>query len=375
MSQGKTPIFYFLRIVKRNKPVHPKRYLRLIAFYSKILPSGFLGFLENIFYRKKLKKFKPEHPPLYILGHWRSGTSFLQSLLGESPQFVYHTKFQTFFPESFLLTEKTIKQAATAVLEYVGLTRSWDRGIAHNFSSLDTSSEIEISMMNQAKPYSFHWGQVFPKFWKYYFNRYLFWDDISESEIKNWKENVKYLNKKVNFLHPNCQVLVKNPGDTARVKAILDIYPDARFIFVHRNPYEVFYSSVKLWNKILSNLSLQEITLDEIKNAILYIYKRVHEKYFDSKKRIPADNLVEIAYEDLRKKPLKVMKHVYNELGIMGFDSAKPAFEKYVNAMKHKPTEYAFVNEDIDRINKEWAFIFKQLGYPMHDTGKNRMAV
>ena len=375
MIKRKSPIFKFISIHRKNSPVSSNKYLRLLAFYSKILPTGFLGNLENLFYKRKLRRYSPKHPPVYILGHWRSGTSFLQSLLGAAPQFVYHTKFQTFFPESFLITEKTIKQPATAILQSVGLIDSWDNGIAHNFSSLDTSSEIEISMMNQAKPYSFHWGQVFPKSWRYYFDKYLFWDGMNQNEILRWKKNVHHLNKKVNFLNPECRLLVKNPGDTARVKQILDIYPDAKFVYVHRNPYDVFYSSIKLWKKILANLSLQEIGLDEIKDAIIHIYKRVHEKYFLYKDLIPKGNLVEIAYDDLKNDPLKTIQNVFKELNLQNFEDAKSMMKQYLNENAHSPSEYTYYSEDIERINNEWHFVFDHLNYSMYTPQKNRKVV
>jgi hypothetical protein len=373
MLKIRTPFFQFINIVIRNKSIGKGRYLRLLAFLSKMIPAGILGFIENRFYKRKLNRYQPKHPPLYILGHWRSGTSFLQSLLGEAPHFVYHTKFQTFFPESFLITEKTIKQPATSLLQSFGLIDSWHNGIAHNFSSLDTSSEIEISMMTEGKPFSFHWGQVFPKSWKYYFDKYLFWDNIEEPEEISWKNHVKYLNKKVNFVNPKKQLIVKNPGDTPRVKPILDIYPDAKFIFVHRNPYEVFYSSVKLWKKILNNLSLQEISIDEIKDAIIYTYKRVHSIYLEQRELIPEDNLVEIAYEDLRDEPMKTVQKIYKGLGFKKFSEAEQAFKNYLNDITHTPSDYTYETEDIERINQEWDFIFYALNYSIIDTKKKRM--
>ena len=361
MPNKKSPFLRFSEIVSKNSPVSRKRYNRLFAFYFKMLPTRFLSFIENIFYKKKLKGYEPKKPPIYVLGHWRSGTSFLQSLLGASPQFVFHTKFQTFFPESFLVTEKTIKQPATSILQQVGLI---------------DSSEIEISMLNQAKPYSFHWGQVFPKSWKHYFDKYLFWDTISDEEAEQWNRNVKYLNKKVNFVNPDKQLLVKNPGDTARAKAILNLYPDVKFVFVHRNPYDVYYSSVKLWKKILNNLSLQEITLEEIKEAIIYTYKRVHEKYINDKALIPEGNLVEISYEELKDNPLQTMKVIYEELGLKDFEKDKPSLHKYLEGISHTPTDYKYKTKDLERIHDQWEFMFKHFNYPMlHLKGNSQRLV
>lgn len=373
MLENRSPFVEFTKIVNKNGPVSMKRFPRLLAFYAKILPTRFLGFIEDSIYKRKLKRYHPKHPPVYILGHWRSGTSFLQSLLGAAPQFVYHTKFQTFFPESFLVTEKAVKQPATYILQNLGLIDSWHNGIAHNFSSLDTSSEIEVSMMNQAKAYSFHWGQIFPKSWNYYFDKYLFWDGIGNEEAKRWKSNVKHLNKKVNYLHPDCQLIVKNPGDTARMKQIHEIYPNAKFVFIHRNPYDVYYSTIKLWKKILGVLSLQEIDMEEIKTAVLYTYKRMHSNYIEHKKHVPKENIVEIPYGDLKNNALKTLQTIYSALDFEGYDEAKRSFRFYLNNISYKPSEYEYLPSDIERINEDWAFVFEHFNYPMWDVNGERM--
>src|SRR4051794_3899053 len=47
-------------------------------------------------------------PPVFILGHWRQGTTHLHNLLALDPQFAYPTLFQTLYPRSFLTTEAFI---------------------------------------------------------------------------------------------------------------------------------------------------------------------------------------------------------------------------------------------------------------------------
>ena len=48
-------------------------------------------------------------PPVFILGHWRQGTTHLHNLLSLDPQFAYPTLFQTLYPRSFLTTEALIR--------------------------------------------------------------------------------------------------------------------------------------------------------------------------------------------------------------------------------------------------------------------------
>ncbi len=42
------------------------------------------------------------------------------------------------------------------------------------------------------------------------------------------------------------RLVIKSPVHTARVALLLKLFPDAQFIYIHRNPYEVFQSCVNM---------------------------------------------------------------------------------------------------------------------------------
>ena len=44
----------------------------------------------------------------------------------------------------------------------------------------------------------------------------------------------------------NSRLLIKSPVHTGRVKLLLDLFPNAQFIYIHRNPYQVFKSAVHM---------------------------------------------------------------------------------------------------------------------------------
>ena len=287
----------------------------------------------------------------------------MQSLIGAAPGYVYYNKFQTIFPDSFLLTRHSLKPFINYLFTRSPIARSWKNGLSHNFDSLDTASEIEVAMINQMNPYSFHWGQVFPQSWKYYFDRYLFMDGISQQEYKAWQRSVQLLNKKVNFTAPNDRLVVKNPGDTARLSHLRKLYPDAKFIFIHRNPYDVFYSNIKLWKRILSNLAVQETDEAQIKHSIRYIYRRMHEQYFADRAGVPESQLVEIAYEDFRKAPVDTLGQAFDQLGLAGFQANRHYYEAYAGSGGFQPSQYDYKVEELSLLDDEWGAIMDTLGY------------
>ena len=367
----KTPFARFHQLVQQHAGQGIDNRKRLYSIYLKMLPAGLMGRLEDWRYRRRVRKMRLHQPPLYLLGHWRSGTSFLQFLLGRDPNIVFHSKFQTFFPKSFLLTEETVKPIAKTFLNGFAGISAWRNGISLDMG-LDTPSEIEVSLMNEGSPVSFHWGHVFPRSWQYYFDRFLFQDDLTRREIRQWERDVHRLNRKVQLKHPHSRVMIKNPGDTARIDRILALYPDARFVFLHRNPYDVFYSNIKLWENLLKNLSLQYMPKEELKRAILYTYRRMHQAYLEQRSLIPSDNLVEISHRELSADPVGTSRTIYKSLGLDGWAEARSAIEAYAKNRRHnyQSANYQYAPEDIKAIEEEWGFMFEAFGYPMQEDKK-----
>lgn len=364
MDSTATPFTTFCQIVKANEDQGIDHQQRLWAIYLKMLPTGLMSTLEDWRYRRRVRSFSLTRPPLYILGHWRSGTTFLQFLLGHDPGLVYHSKFQTFFPRSFLLTEETVKPLAKTFINAFSPVNAWRKGISLDMG-LDTPSEIEVSLMNEASPVSFHWGHIFPRSWKYYFDRYLFQDDLTPREYLLWKRSVRRLNRKVQFKHPRKRVMVKNPGDTARIKAILELYPKAKFVFIHRHPYDVYYSNTKLWQNILQNISLQDMPDHELPEAIRYTYRRMHQAYLQQRPLIPRENLIEISHRDLSTDPVGTAAAIYDQLSLSGFEQARPHLEAFAKKRQgpYQPPSYDYDPEEITTLNEEWGFAFDAFGY------------
>jgi len=162
--------------------------------------------------------------------------------------------------------------------------------------------------------------------------------------------------------------MVKNPGDTARVNRILALYPDARFVFLHRNPYDVFYSNIKLWQNLLKNLSLQRMPKGELKQAILYTYRRMHKAYLEQRRLIPSGNLIEVSHGDLSADPVGTARSIYGSLGLDGWPQARICIEAFAKKRQqsYQRAGYRYHYEDIEAIEREWGFMFDAFGYPLH---------
>ena len=74
-------------------------------------------------------------------------------------------------------------------------------------------------------------------------------------------------------------LFLKNPHNTSRVKELLELYPKAKFIFIHRNPYDVYHSTLHLFRKMVSSQFLQDFSEEQISERVLYAYWTTLQKY------------------------------------------------------------------------------------------------
>ena len=85
------------------------------------------------------------------------------------------------------------------------------------------------------------------------------------------------------------------------------MFPNAKFIYLMRNPYTVFESTRSFFTNTIIPLQLQKISPEELEKNILEVYTRLYRKYEEDKKLIPAGNLIEIKFEDFEADALAIL--------------------------------------------------------------------
>ncbi len=308
--------------------------------------------------RKMNSKIKKAHvsSPVFIIGHFRSGTTFLHYLLGHDPHFAYVSTFETMTPGMIIANEELFRNI---VKNHLPAKRPMDDLEMH--ANLPYEEEYAIANLS---PYSFYLAWYFPRRWKTYFDKYVLFKQASVEEINVWKKVYSYFLQKISYKNKEKQILLKSLVNTARIKYILDLYPDAKFIHIYRNPYHVYMSTWKLYQKILPLFSFQQIKSEQLDENILYSYQQLFKKYFLEKKLIPNGNLIEFRYEDFIKDPLFFLKQSYGQLHLSGFDSAKPLFKDYIEKHKnYKASSYDISLKTKKKIFDRWGFVFDAFGY------------
>lgn len=345
------------RKLKRENTID-KKYrpmTRRIAFMSYL--SRPLQLLQNNLFRRSLKRINFEdNPPLFVIGHWRTGTTFMHNLLHLDKRFGYLSNYQAFIFTVALLSPK--------------LMRILSKPLFPDERSQDNIKVGPLYPAEEEQPFSMISTRTgmqtffFPKN-RMYFDKYNVFKGISIREKRLWRRDYIYLLRNISLYNGKKPLLLKNPHNTGRVKELLELFPHAKFIFLHRDPYTVFLSTLHMYDKVVRTQFFNEVTDKEIEDLVMYISRETLQKYLDDRHLIPEGNLIEIAYKDLSENPYETVKKIYDTLSLPDFKEVEPAIKKHLEEVKnYKKNVFKELSpEQKKRVRKELDFYFREFGY------------
>ncbi|MEL7351752.1 MAG: sulfotransferase [Cyanobacteria bacterium J06560_5] len=298
----------------------------------------------------------PENGPIFIVGHWRSGTTFLYNVLSRAPQFTYVSPLATGLPWNFLTLGSWLQPLLNKALPK---SRFIDRVPV----SPDSPQEDEIALASM-QSLSFYHGLYFPKHFTSHFNAGIFLEGCSRREIRHWEKTVAHFYKKLQLQHPSRQLLVKNPVYTARIAQLRRLWPNAKFIHIYRNPYTVFQSTENFYHKLFPEMALQPFDQVPIRDTILSSYPKMMEALYRDTKTLPRENFIELQFERFEANPMAELQRIYSQLGLDGWAMAKPLFEQYLADQKHyQKNQYDFSAHSIEQVSNHWWPFIARWGY------------
>jgi len=354
-----TRISNLWRMFSANKTDKSKRLLKFRIYFFSILSTP-LQWLQRIVFSFKLRNVDlSKTSPVFILGHWRSGTTHIHYTLAKDKQFVYLNNLQSFF---FNISMSKMKWFNRLLAPLVPSTRPMDN-MEMALTKPQEEEQVLSNISDTAGVNSFY----FPKNRSYFYKFNLF-KGISDKEYARWKKDYSYVLKLIYKLNGEGRLLLKNPNNTARIKQLLELFPNAKFLYIHRNPFQVYLSTKHLHRTVLRTQHLQEITEEEEDNMILENYRLINKGYLETKALLPKDALVEIAYEDVgTEKEFEVFKNIYETLSLGDWNVMGPKVKEYMLSKKgYKKNRFVPIDPVmVKRIQDEWRFMFEEYGYDL----------
>jgi len=356
----------WLRLLATNRfAVSPPFWLRACSIGYCSLVNSVFAIFERLRYGSRLANVKVESP-VFILGHWRQGTTHLHNLLATDDQFYGPTLYQVCYPHTFLTTEST--WVSKAIANHLPATRPMDNmalGVEVPFED-----EYAICASGRYSPYlSF----AFPRRRTHY-DRYLTLHEVSKGEIEAWKQQLGRFLRKVIFKSGR-KLILKSPTHTGRVKTLLGMFPNAKFIHIHRNPFDVFLSTRHQVNVALDWYELQAGNREWVDDWIIDRFRRIYDSFFDERGLIPEGNYCEVEFEQLEREPIAEVRRIYTTLGFPDSDAAADKLRAYVDSLEgyRKNSFPPLSNALRERIIREWGFAFSDWGYAIASETKGEI--
>ena len=310
--------------------------------------------LSNARFRRRLQSPPSTPPPLFIIGHWRSGTTLLHELLMLDDRFCCPNTYQCFAPGHFLLTESFMTAA-------IGWMIPSKRPMDDVAAGWDRPQEDEFALMNMGAPSPYR-RMAFP----------VTSPDVpvaldvtglAPADLVRWQGTLRRFLGMLAVADPRRPVL-KSPPHTARVGVLAGMFPEARFLHVVRDPFVVFSSTMRLWRSLHDVRGLQVDPGDRLERYVFAAFEEMYAAFDRDRATIPEGRLHEIRYEDLVADPVGRLAEAYERLGLEDFARVRGPLEDHARSMKrYRTNTYSHDPRIVAEVARRWRPFIDRYGY------------
>jgi hypothetical protein len=347
----------WLKLLRANRfSVDSAYLLRAIAISFAAANNSVFHWYEKIRYGRRCKDVLVP-PPLFVLGHWRSGTTHLHYLLARDDRFACPNFYQVIFPHTFLSTEQRFSGLTAFLLPE---RRAYDN--VRLDLKVPCEDEFAMCVWGFTSPYL---TGVFPRRAAHY-DQFLTFRNAPPQAVEEWKSSLGLFLKKLMLRHGK-PLILKSPTHTGRIKLLLDMFPDARFVHIHRDPYTVFQSMLHTYRTGLPFGRLQRTNEVDWTQRAIRQYKELYAAFFEERCLIAAGHFHELGFEALEKDPVGEMRKLYEALGLPKFAKVEQTLRTYVDSLSgYRKNIFPELAPDVrHRIASEWRKCFEEWGYPV----------
>jgi omega-hydroxy-beta-dihydromenaquinone-9 sulfotransferase len=318
--------------------------------------NSLLAKMQSVAHAEALEKTKVS-PPIFLLGFWRSGTTFLHELFCCDTRFGFPSTYACMNSAHFLLTEQGFhkrrgKQEAYRPMD--NMQYSW---------TSPQEDEFALLCMGAPSPYE---ALLVPSLMS---DPQMLLDlrHRSAEEQDRWKRTIQLFLRELTVQQSKPMVL-KSPTHGFRFPLLPSIFPESQFVIIERNPYEVFASNLKLWKTLLEMYSLESASSEQIEKFVLAAYLIHEEAITEGTHQISSEKVARVRYEDLVDDPLREMKRIYSELKLPGYEDARPSIESYIASVAgHQRNRLVLSPAQKNSVDEMWGALIRDKGYGWPD--------
>ena len=286
-----------------------------------------IAWLQLILFGRRLRRLTLPRDPVVVIGHWRSGTTFLHQLLACDPSAATARNRLTMAPQVALLLKPWIRWFLPSLMTSI-------RPIDNVPWGADDPQEDEVGLARLTIETNMA-GLAFPRLYRRCFRDFVlnqsaeFEQHLLDFARLTWFEDGA----------GKGHLLIKNSAHSARIPLLLRLFPGVRFIVLKRKPRDSIRSLVQVKQNLAALVGLQNLP-DEVTQVkeTFYSYMELMQAFEASRHLIPNGQLAELTYEDLCDSPLESLERIYEELGLTSWEAAcHPIAQRIQQAGSYQP--------------------------------------
>ncbi|MCC6580397.1 MAG: sulfotransferase [Phycisphaeraceae bacterium] len=290
--------------------------------------------------------------PLLILGHWRTGTTLLHDLLAADDRMVAPTTLQCFAPEHWMIARWT-----RLIFNWAMPTR---RPMDDMTFSLDRPQEDEFALLLMGHPspyqaiaFDHRGGSDCPDM-----------NELSENQRQQWTDAWLGFLRSLLLLHPGARLALKSPTHTTRLPLIHAIFPEARYVYLVRDPRKAIPSTIHLWKTLSLWWGMTRQDHEGLTDHVIRTFRRMDDIFERDRHLLDPTQVTVMRYEDLIASPMPAMERLYRELNLGDLLPAKSAMTSLLERNRdHRPNRWSPPTELLSRIESELGAYMSRYGY------------
>jgi hypothetical protein len=273
-------------------------------------------FERSLSLQRSLPQAPPlEHDPIFVLGLWRSGTTYLHEMLGACPGLLHPATWQCMNAANFRLRQKPV---ATASVQ-----RPMDGFTIDAFSP----QEDEFALLALGVP-SVYRGFLDPRRIPE-LTQLLDPDSWSCDRPPGWMTLWREFLDGVVAGNPG-RLVLKSPAHSFRIRALAEGFPNGSFVWLVRDPVETFLSNRKMWLAMFERYAFWEWNSTVLDQFLLRAFARAAESLSLATSLLPKERLVVVEFDRMVRAPLDTLEGLNRRLHLVDWKSSQPVLEKII---------------------------------------------
>ena len=320
--------------------------------------SYFFFWLDRIFYPNLEDKEIRE--PVFIFGHPRSGTSFLQKRISETGKVAYSTTSSLAFPSLILgkIVQPLIKLLSNIELK---LLKSEAKGHKIELDGIEEDEALFLHTINTELLSILCPWMIFEEY-----------ADLGDKldgrdDQKDRELSILFLKEymKRQLVRQNKdRIVIKANPSIFRLKQILKYFPDAKIFYLIRSPVDTLSSFFSFHNRYHNSVLSEREQKKYFSNK--YEWSKNLYNYFEKEKNeIPSDQLFTVLFPKLKNNLKQLLKEIFNFIDIEPEKGYWKKVDQVINSKRDKKYQNYNLEEfnlSIEKVKTDLDFIWKH--YP-----------